>query len=431
MDKHSKREIQQLLSRIDAINKCHNKMAELTGDRFNIFRIIKLKNNDEEKIHTPFIAALLNPNGSHKKGALFLKLFLKQIENELPFDFEELFDFKTIKVNSEYTIKEGQVDIHITDANENTIVIENKLAASDGYQQLLRYSNYCERRKGKRALIYLTYYGDDASELSTGEEELDYIKISYKDDIMKWLEACRKECSTQPVLREGITHYINLLNFLLNQGNEENMKEILELVFKSKDNFESAFSLLDNAYKIKAQLQFMFWEDFRKHLEEELKKGEELKKYPENKELRIITFEDSDPNLENIENYYYKSRNRPQIGLRIEIYSKNDVIIRWSANCEDDFYTGFTIDKVGQSGVAKQKEYDIYHNIVKNVDNGYGRTYYWLGCKQSNPQFYFRDMKSPQCKKLFDEAYRNKVTSEIAKEGVEHIRDVLVGLKKL
>jgi hypothetical protein len=42
---------------------------------FNIFQVLRIERK-EEKLPSRFIAALLNPNGSHSQGQLFLNLFL-------------------------------------------------------------------------------------------------------------------------------------------------------------------------------------------------------------------------------------------------------------------------------------------------------------------------------------------------------------------
>ena len=59
----------------------------------------------------------------------------------------------------------------------------------------------------------------------------------YKNDIIQWLEKCRKEAVTHSILRETITQYINLIKYLTHQTINENMeKEIVKL-----SNFYSFF----------------------------------------------------------------------------------------------------------------------------------------------------------------------------------------------
>jgi hypothetical protein len=57
--------------------------------------------------------------------------------------------------------------------------------------------------------------GDEPTEFSTNKKlnkDNDYSLISYKEDILAWLDKCRKEVAVYPLIRETITQYINLIN---------------------------------------------------------------------------------------------------------------------------------------------------------------------------------------------------------------------------
>src|ERR1700749_5058851 len=70
------REYKNLLDQVNAINIRYKKINELTGDNFNVFRILKLESS-EVRMHSAFLAELLNPNGTHGQKDAFLKLFIK------------------------------------------------------------------------------------------------------------------------------------------------------------------------------------------------------------------------------------------------------------------------------------------------------------------------------------------------------------------
>ena len=58
---------------------------------FNIFTTL-LSVHDEVRLHSRFLAAMLNPKGSHAQGSLFLKLFLQPILPEnFNFDYDGAF----------------------------------------------------------------------------------------------------------------------------------------------------------------------------------------------------------------------------------------------------------------------------------------------------------------------------------------------------
>ena len=53
------------------------KLNEISIDKFNIFSILR-KSSDEVNLHSKFIYELLNPNGSHQQGDIFLNLFIEK-----------------------------------------------------------------------------------------------------------------------------------------------------------------------------------------------------------------------------------------------------------------------------------------------------------------------------------------------------------------
>jgi hypothetical protein len=261
--------IKTLLSQVSDISKKYEEIAKLTGENYNVFRILKLT-TAEVKAHSAFIGELLNPKGCHDQGAVFLELFFKMLEEKFEEkDFKPISGFdcenatakveKNIGVISENKEEGGRIDLIITDKMKNAIIIENKIYAADGEKQLLRYFNYGVKNHNKHfALLYLTLYGTEASNLSTGyveaeakpenetkintepdavytEEEEDKYNaknISYHDDILAWLEKCKEKAVNHPMLRESIAQYINLIKYLtqqtINMKMEEEIKKLLK-----------------------------------------------------------------------------------------------------------------------------------------------------------------------------------------------------------
>lgn len=71
--------IQSLLDEISKINAEYKQTASETGDDFNVFSFLKLQ-TDEVRVHSRFIAGLLNPKGMHHNKGTFLRLFLNQLQ---------------------------------------------------------------------------------------------------------------------------------------------------------------------------------------------------------------------------------------------------------------------------------------------------------------------------------------------------------------
>lgn len=229
--------VKSIINRAATINKYYSKIAEITGDNYNIFRILKV-DTSEVRLHSAFLANLLDVKGSHGQGEIFLNIFVTifKIEN---------FDISKARTRiEEYAGKKteeegGRIDIIISSEGRN-IIIENKIYAPDQDNQLLRYSKY-----PNLTLFYLTLYGNNASEKSIGKNSnVEYTPISYAIDIINWLEQCKKETVNQPILRETITQYMNLIKSLTNQSTNQQMKEdIVDIVLESDLNLKGFFEL--------------------------------------------------------------------------------------------------------------------------------------------------------------------------------------------
>src|SRR5690606_38129123 len=107
------------------------------------------------------------------------------------------------KKNAE-EITGGRIDLVIKDAKGKVIVIENKIFAPEQENQIPRYKNtYSEA-----AILYLTLFGDEPKNIGELKKGIDFYLISYKEDIIRWLELCLKETVNQPILRETLKQYI-------------------------------------------------------------------------------------------------------------------------------------------------------------------------------------------------------------------------------
>lgn len=170
---------ESLLEQISIINRLYKRIIHLSGENFNIFKIIGLT-SEEVRIHSSFIAELLNPAGSHGQGGLFLNLFIKELNSNINLNSNEAF----VEVEKSIGIKKedegGRIDIFISDKSGKSIIIENKIWAGDQENQLMRYDNFGKKSKCPYELLYLTLDGKDASEKSVGNNTINYNRISYK-----------------------------------------------------------------------------------------------------------------------------------------------------------------------------------------------------------------------------------------------------------
>lgn len=158
---------------------------------YNIFQILNLTRN-EVRTHSAFLAHMLNPKASHGQGVLFLRSFLQMCQR-IDADFPDIPNFDKPKywlVSTEESTMFGRLDIVIQNPLEGFLcVIENKIDALEGKDQLSRYSEWLEKTENiisypLHALCYLTIRG--SLSLTAGNHR--YFPLSYKDNITIWLE---------------------------------------------------------------------------------------------------------------------------------------------------------------------------------------------------------------------------------------------------
>lgn len=264
--------INSLLKQVKAINEKYEELSHLKGEKFNLFDILD-RRTDEVKTHSAILAELLNPKGSHGLGDEFLKLFLNLINTRVAEQTNQINiqNTKDTSVFVEYPIGEikddevigGRIDILLTNERFN-LCIENKILANDQHLQLFRYHNFLKNRRNPY-LLYLTLDGGDPDRKSTTidnqglvlRKDVDYYCISYRNDILEWLQECLKSSVSYPILRESINQYIILIKSLTNQLTSAVMEEQVRKAILSdissaeiiKETFDKAVENVANRFR--------------------------------------------------------------------------------------------------------------------------------------------------------------------------------------
>lgn len=190
---------------------------------FNLFEIMKV-NYYEVLVHTPILCNLLNPKGTHAQGDLFYRRFIETV-----FDGEDkkrlsLYDMSRIKVQDEMSTRYGQIDIFILykgTEHSYILIIENKIFAGDQERQLARYFDYAMSIPGfdenNIRLLYLKPFEGNPAEISLDTSSLNRLAtsgvfkvISYKEQILPWLQGCLEHIKA-PVVRYTVEQYIHTL----------------------------------------------------------------------------------------------------------------------------------------------------------------------------------------------------------------------------
>lgn len=256
---------QEFLRKINDI-KTQNVQKKIRGfSDYNIFLTLR-KDSDEVNLHSRFIHSLLDPSSNHNQGTIFLDLFMQSCY---------LDEFKIDINNTKVTREDHNIDILISDeVNSKYIIIENKIYAEDQSTQIQRYINdiYKQDKKADIYVLYLTLYGKKPSDASLGKFKLDgnYLKnskqqvkfksISYKNDILKWLNECRIEMQNLLKFDLIISQYIDVVKKLIGSYKNTISDSLSDFLIikenynyfsknKGKDYFETYEKDYENATK--------------------------------------------------------------------------------------------------------------------------------------------------------------------------------------
>ncbi len=225
---------------------------------FNIFTTL-LSVHDEVRLHSSFLAAMLNPKGSHAQGSLFLKLFLQPI---LPENFN--FDYDGAFCRREFR----GIDIFISDGS-NHVIVENKVYATDQHNQVQRYIETVKKQYPntcKVCFCYLTLdtrepskhglgkYEINARFLRKDDEKIDYKNITYKEHLLVWLDACHQQVQNLKNISVALEQYrevvqkltgqyrsklMSLNQFLQTELKEDERREFIAFLFEAQNSVSS------------------------------------------------------------------------------------------------------------------------------------------------------------------------------------------------
>jgi len=268
---------------LEELSKIKTEYDEIRNkeEKFNIFTVLH-KFNDERRLHSRFIAFLLNTDGSHEQNDLFLKKFLEQTKVD--------FITKNVKVfPNEYDKSEkDNIDIFIL-GKKRAIIIENKIWAGDSnHEDHGQLEGYFEKVRDDYNIpsqniivYYLTLDGHRPSNESCGKYkgtgEMNLHLISYGVEIIQWLKESLEEIDKKhKKLKDAIVQYIKLLEKMThNRTSVDERIRIRDFIGCKPEYLSSAKYLLDNFKHIKWHTIFDFWNELKEKLQE---KGFEILK---------------------------------------------------------------------------------------------------------------------------------------------------------
>lgn len=214
----------EVLSEIS--ESCKEFSTDTPLSEYNIFNVLEI--NAKEVVMCRFLADLLNPEGQHGCGILFLQSFLQDVLKEYRMSDTLLAHTDVIK---EFVIdNDRRIDIVIQNAFF-LMPIEVKIYADEQEGQCYDYYE-----KAKNApIVYLTRFGDIPSEYSRKKKDGTNILspekircISWADDICGWLTELLTQLN-EPI-KSTVMQYIDAIRIIADERDRKALDKTLEVL---------------------------------------------------------------------------------------------------------------------------------------------------------------------------------------------------------
>ena len=244
--------VNKTLVDVESIMKKNEEMLQHSAHDYNIYKIMQI--DKKELMITRVISDLLNPNGSHRQGAIFLSYFMEQALPSRHFSLEILKDahvFKEYKVNNDV-----QIDIYIV-IGETRIPIAIKINNKDEVKPIAEYVPFATG--DEPTILYITPYGTKPSyNLNLQGNEKMLVCRSFETDMFEWLQCCVNYCHARDLsLIEGA---IQQLLFSIESYTSHQPKgyalNVSKLLSSSSQQMKNAMIIEENLTKIKVNKLF-------------------------------------------------------------------------------------------------------------------------------------------------------------------------------
>ena len=232
---------------------------------YNIFSALGVMEN--EVVMCRFLASLLNPDGSHGMGPLFLRSFFQEVLPDIPSGGTLL---SHTSVETEFPISgDRRIDIVLRNAC-CSIPIEVKLNAGEQKGQCYDYYQYAQNAP----LIYLTKFGSAPSEYSRAKPDgsdllpLERIRcISWSGHICRWLRGLLPRLDG-PV-KQAVMQYIDAISHFTSGQEWKGMEleQSAQAALTSPEFFRAGLALEQSMKRAKVTLIRLVFDCFKEELE--------------------------------------------------------------------------------------------------------------------------------------------------------------------
>jgi hypothetical protein len=205
-------------------------------DEINLIEDLKLSNNIHETAHSRILYKLLSAGKSDKRP--YWRDFIKIVGFNQLANIEQAVFYRE-KLN---------IDLLVILENEKkekyAVILENKINhAVDQDRQISSYIEKIEKSSGEfkigRDKIYVIYLTRNEIDLDPSDDSLSkkdredltkagrYKKISYENEIRRWIKKCLKDCK-KPVLKSVFIQYGNFLDIMFEPENNRRRKDMAD-----------------------------------------------------------------------------------------------------------------------------------------------------------------------------------------------------------
>jgi hypothetical protein len=231
--------IQPNIAKIDSFLKEYSFLFSVThqtnqileralAPRFSVFNYF----SSDEMVISYIISDLLNPNGSHGQGILFLELFINILNNELSkldnnndklLSINDLDKTAVATEEATYTLSNSQRRVDITLKNTDwAIGIENKPWTWEQPDQLKDYRTHLERAYPNRP-CHIIFLSGSCAKATTDRERALTIHLGYRWSpeicgldtervhLNHWLKECHNTCKVEKI-RVFLDDFINWID---------------------------------------------------------------------------------------------------------------------------------------------------------------------------------------------------------------------------
>lgn len=330
-----------------------------SGEAFNLFRIAKIE-RAEVNTHSAMIAELLNPKGSHGMGVLFLQLMLHQMGISHSCSLTEA----SVRKEQSFSYGKGRVDIAIHLRN-HLILIENKIDARDGFEQLKHYAEIGEASGKNWHLWYLTKTGRAAPEESHCGKP--YRPISYGEHILDWLEQCIVHTADRPSLQQALIQYRNLIRKITGKTMTHLTREALIALLSTSDDLKAADAISEALPYAKGAILFRFFQKVQEGLNDKPSRTAP----PEG-------FSGFEATRENCNRWFMpKPQKVKNVGMFFDI-GRKDLLFRIEVATEA-LHFGVVPVKNGLLSTIERHE-DYLQSLPENLFHRNWRAFQWFSC---------------------------------------------------